>query len=87
MRPFSYAGQVRPAYSMPLMYRRPPDARTCTTMSMVVFKSCLMVSKSKPAPSGDALTINASWSQVCRVLPAWQLVMEPGWPDAQLRKK
>ena len=31
--------------------------------------------------------MRASWSQVWATLPAWQLVMEPGWPEAQLRMK
>ena len=59
----------------------------CTTMSMVSISRRLMTENSRPEPSFEAFTMSASWSQVWAVLPAWQLVIEPGWPDAQFRMK
>jgi hypothetical protein len=56
-------------------------------MSMVIINSRLITLNSRPEPSAEAFTISASWSQVCSGLPAWQLVIDPGWPDAQLRMK
>src|SRR5690606_18905316 len=73
--------------SIPVMQRRPACALMWTTTSIVIVSSRLMTENSSPAPSADALTMSASWSQVCAVLPAWQLVIEPGWPAAQLRMK
>src|SRR5690606_41009370 len=61
----------------PVMQRRPACALMWTTTSIVIVSSRLMTENSSPAPSADALTMSASWSQVCAVLPAWQLVIEP----------
>src|SRR5690606_32127202 len=81
------ASDPGPPNSSPVMRRRPPCALTWTTRSMVIASSRRIVPNSSPAPSSEALTISANWSQVWDVLPAWQLVMEPGWPEAQLRMK
>src|SRR5690606_22258609 len=73
--------------SIPVIWRFPACALMCTTMSIVILNRRLMTSNSKPAPSMEAFTINASWSHVWAVLPAWQLVMEPGCPEAQFLMK